>query len=230
MHADSIVFRFPQQVRIMSRFERQRQKMLGIAFIVGPLLLVMGAAAFVIGIGLSSYGVSSWVEGVFMAPAFLIFVPLYLHLAALMGERAPVFGLICTITGLGIGFGVLPANARITQAGLDQIGVDVAIFSLQGPGLMVLVIWMFLGMLTTILLGIGFLIKGGLPRWTAVLLILAPIFLVLGQGDDESIAWWQVRIMYPLACVTYFAALAPIGWRMLAGAASARSVEAAAAD
>jgi hypothetical protein len=141
----------------------------------------------------------------------------------MMGERAPVFGLICTITGLGIGFCVLPANARITQAGLDQAGVDVAIFSLQGPGLMLLVVWMFLGMLTTILLGIGFLIKGGLPRWTAVLLILAPIFLVIGQGDDESIAWWQVNIMYPLACVTYFAALAPIGWRMLTGRAADRS-------
>jgi hypothetical protein len=76
----------------------------------------------------------------------------------------------------------------------------------------------------------GFLIKGGLPRWTAVLLILAPIVFVMGQGGDESIAWWQVNIMYPLACVTYFAALAPIGWRMLAGAAPVRSAEAAAAD
>lgn len=82
-------------------------------------------------------------------------MPLYLHLAALVGERAPVFDLICTITGLGSGFGALPANARMTQAGLDRIGVDVAIFRLQGPGVMVLVIWMGLGLLTTILLGAG---------------------------------------------------------------------------
>lgn len=110
-----------------------------------------------------------------MLLAFLIFVPLYLHLAALMGERAPVFGLICTVTGLGIGLGMAPASHRIMQAGLDQLGMDVAVFSLQSPGQMVLVLWMGFGLLTTILLGIGFLIKGGLPRWTAVLLILAPI-------------------------------------------------------
>jgi hypothetical protein len=213
----------------MSRFERLQHKLLGIAFIVGPLLLVMGAAAFVLGIGLSSHGVSSWVEGVFMAPAWLLLVPVYLHLAAMMGQRSPVFGLICTITGLGIGFGMLPAFARIVQAGLDQIGVDVAVFSVTGPGAIPLVIWTGLGLLTTILLGAGFLIKGGLPRWTAVLLILAPIFFVMGQGGDESIAWWRVQIIYPLACVTYFAALAPIGWRMLAGDAPVRSVEAVAA-
>ena len=214
----------------MSRFERLQHKLLGIAFIVGPLLLVMGAAAFVLGIGVSSHGVSSWVEGVFMTLAMLIFVPLYLHLAALMGERAPVFGLICTITGLGIGLGMAPSSARITQAGLDKIGVDVGLFSLQPPGQMILVVWMGLGLLTTILLGIGFLIKGGLPRWTAVLLILAPIVFIVGQGGDESIAWWQVNIMYPVGCVLYLAALAPIGWRMLAGDASDRPAEAVAAD
>jgi hypothetical protein len=214
----------------MSRFEQLQHKLLGIAFIVGPLLLVMGAAAFLLGIGLSSHGVSSWVEGVLMTLAMLIFVPIYLHLAALMGKRAPVFGLICTITGLGIGLGIVPASHRIMQAGLDQIGVDVGVFSLQSPGQMVLVLWMGLGLLTTILLGIGFLVKGGLPRWTAVLLILAPIVFVMGQGGDESIAWWQVNIMYPLACVTYFAALAPIGWRMFAGDASDRPAEAVAAD
>ncbi|MBX3001538.1 MAG: hypothetical protein KF893_23655 [Caldilineaceae bacterium] len=209
----------------MSRFDQLQHKLLGIAFIIGPLLLVMGAAAFVLGIGLSSHGVSSWVEGVLMMLAFLLFVPVYLHLAALMGERAPVFGLICTITGLGIGLGMVPSSVRIIQAGLDQNGVDVALFSLQPPGQMVLVLWMGLGLLTTLLLGIGFLIKGGLPRWTVVLLILAPIIFIMGQGGDESIAWWQVNIMYPLGCVLYFAALAPIGWRMLAGNASNRSAE-----
>jgi uncharacterized membrane protein YtjA (UPF0391 family) len=54
-----------------------------------------------------------------------------------------------------------------------------------------------------------------LPRWTAVLLILAPIVFIMGQGGDESIAAWQINIMYPLSCLLYLAAFAPIGWRYL---------------
>lgn len=199
----------------MSRFDQYQHKPLGLAFIVGPLLLIAGALAFLAGIGLSSHGVTSWVEGVLMTLAFLLFVPIYLHLARVLGQRAPRLGLVCAVTGLGIGLGMVPASVRLTQVGLDQLGVDVAVFSLQPPGQLVLVLWMGLGLLTTILLGIGFLVYGGLPRWTAVLLILAPIVFVMGQGGDESIAAWQVNIMYPLACILYFAAFAPIGWRYL---------------
>lgn len=199
----------------MSRFDQYQHKLLGLAFIVGPLLLIAGALAVLAGIGLSSHGVTSWVEGVLMTLGFLLFVPIYLHLARVLGQRAPRLGLVCTVTGLGIGLSMVPASIRLTQAGLDQLGVDVAIFSLQPPGQMVLVLWMGLGLLTTILLGIGFLVYGGLPRWTAVLLILAPIVFVMGQGGDESIAAWQINIMYPLACLLYFAAFAPIGWRYL---------------
>lgn len=199
----------------MSRFDQMHHKLLGLAFIVGPLLLVSAAFAFRLGVGMSSHGVSSWVEGVLMTLAFLIFVPIYLHLARVLGQRAPRLGLVCTVTGLGIGLGMVPASIRMTQAGLDQLGVDVAVFSLQSPGQMVLVLWMALGLFTTIFLGVGFLVKGGLPRWTAVLLILAPIVFMMGQGGDESIAAWQINIMYPLACILYFAAFAPIGWRYL---------------
>lgn len=199
----------------MTRFDQSQRKLLGIAFIVGPLLLVIGAAAFLMGIGVSASGVSSWVEGVFMTLAMLIFVPLYLHLARRMGERAPTLGLITTITGLGIGLGMVPASHRIMQAGLDRADVDVGVFSLASPGQMILVLWMGLGLLTTIILGIGFLMKGGQPRWNAVLLVLAPIFFVMGQGGDESIAAWQVNVMYPLATLTYLAAFAPIGWHYL---------------
>ena len=199
----------------MSRFDQYQHKLLGLAFIVGPLLLVMAALAFLLSVGLSSHGVSSWMEGVLMTLAFLLFVPIYLHLARVLGQRAPRLGLVCTITGLGIGLGMIPASIRLTQVGLDQLGVDVALFSLQPPGQAVLVLWMGLGLLTTILLGIGFLVNGGLPRWTAVLLIVAPIIFMMGQGGDESIAWWQINIMYPLGCAAYFAAFAPIGWRYL---------------
>ncbi len=201
----------------MTRYEQLSQKALGIAFIAGPLLLTIGALTFLLGIGLSSDGVSSWVEGIFDAFAFLIFVPIYFNLARILGERAPVFGIICAITGLGIGFGVVPSSERITQAAIDQAGFDISLFSLLHPGAIPLILWMFLGIFTSLFLGIGFLRKGGIPRWTAVLLILAPIFFFIGQGGDETIAWWQNHIFYPLACVTWLIAFGSIGLRYLSG-------------
>jgi hypothetical protein len=141
-----------------------QHRLSGLAFIVGPLLLVSAALSFRLGVGVTAYGVSSWVEGGLMSFAFLLFVPIYLHLARVLGQHAPRLGLVSAVTGLGIGLGMIPASIRLTQVGLDQLGVDVALFSLQPPGQMVLVLWMGLGLLTTILLGIGFLIYGGLPR------------------------------------------------------------------
>lgn len=199
----------------MSHYQQLEQKLLGVACILAPLLLVIGAATFLLGIGVTPYGVSSWVEGIFLAFGFLLFVPVYLGLARLLGERAPRFGLICTILCVGIGFGVIPASDRITQAALDEAGHDIAVFSIFHVGVIPIVLYMFFGMLTSILLGIGFLRYGGVAKWSAILLILAPIVFVLGQGDDESIAAWQVKVMYPLATVIWFAALAPIGWRLL---------------
>ncbi len=201
----------------MTRYQQLEQKALGIAFIAGPLLLTIGALLFLLDIGLNYDGVSSWVEGVFDAYAFLIFVPIYFNLARMLGERTPLFGIICAITGLGIGFGVVPSSSRITQAALYQAGFEVPIFSLSHPGMIPLLLWMFLGIFTSLFLGIGFLRKGGIPRWTAILLILAPILLVIGQGGDETIAWWQTHIFYPLACMTWLVAFGSIGWRYLSG-------------
>jgi hypothetical protein len=199
----------------MTRFHKLNQTALGFAFIVGRLLLTLGALTFLLGMRRNADGASSWVEGVLLSMAFLILVPVFLKMAQILGERAPVLGTFCAVTGLGIGFGLLPSNARITQAGLDQVGLDVLVFSLPSPGMAPLFIWLFLGLFTTVFLGIGFLRKGGVPRWTAVLLILAPLLFVLGQGGDETIAWWQNHIFYPLATVAYLAALAPLGWRLL---------------
>lgn len=199
----------------MTKYQQLVQKLLGVACILAPLLLVIGAATFLLDIGVSSYGVASWVEGIFMAFAFLLFVPVYLGLARLLGERAPRFGLICTILCVGIGFGVIPAGHRITQAALDNAGHDIPIFTLFHQGSIPIILYMFFGMLTSNLLGIGFLRYGGVAKWSAILLILAPIVFVLGQGGDETINAWQVYGMYPLATVIWFAALAPIGWQLL---------------
>lgn len=87
-----------------------------------------------------------------------------------------------------------------------------------------------LGIFTSLFLGAGLLWRGGIPRRSAVLLILAPIFFVLGQGAGEDIAWWQVNIFYPLACLAWLAGLAPIGLRYLAADNPSYQAELAAAS
>lgn len=201
----------------MSRYQQMEQNLWAITCIVAPLLLMIGAATFLLGIGVTSYGVASWVEGIFIAYGFLLFVPVYLGLARILGERVPRYALICAIFCVGLGFGVAPAADRMMQAALDAGGYEIPIFTLSHPSFIAIVLYIFLGMLSSILLGIGFLRFGGIPRWSAILLILAPIVFVLGQGGDETIAAWQVYCMYPLATVVWFAALAPIGMRYLTG-------------
>jgi hypothetical protein len=44
----------------MNTYQTLQQKMLGLAFILGPLLLVIGAAAYVLGIGLTPSGPTVW--------------------------------------------------------------------------------------------------------------------------------------------------------------------------
>ncbi|MCO5182918.1 MAG: hypothetical protein M9928_02140 [Anaerolineae bacterium] len=199
----------------MNSYQQLSTKALGVAFIAAPLLLITGMATYMLGIGGDSFGVSGWMEGVFLSYAFLLFVPVFLGLARLLGTNAPRLGLLTAVTGLGIGFGILPSIARIIQAGLANAGYDIAIFSLDAPGMPILLLYLALGLLTPIVLGIGFLRYGGIPSWNAVLLIIAPIVFVMGQGGDESIATWQVRVMYPLATVIWFLAFAPIGMRLL---------------
>lgn len=202
----------------MNTYQTLQQKALGVAFILGPLLMTIGAAIYLLGIERSPDGTSSWVEGIFLGFGILIFVPIYFELARILGQRAPVFGIICAITGLGFAVGLIPSSHRIMQVELINAGLNVSIWNVSSnhSGWIPFVIWMMLGMFTSIFLGVGLVWKGGIPRWTAMLLILAPIFFVLGQGAGEDIAWWQVGIFYPLACLTWLTALAPLGLRYLA--------------
>ncbi len=61
----------------MSHYERLARRATGVAYILGPLLLTAAAAVYVLGIERSPDGTSSWVEGVLMALAWPLFVPVY---------------------------------------------------------------------------------------------------------------------------------------------------------
>jgi hypothetical protein len=202
----------------VNTYQTLQQKAQGVAFILGPLLITLGAVVYLLGVERSPDGTSSWVEGIFMAFGFLIMVPIFFELARVLGGRSPKFGIICAVTGLGIGLGVSGGTDRIMQVEIINAGLNESIWNLSThPAWIPIIIWLFLGMLTSLFLGAGFLWRGGIPRWSAVLLILAPIFFVIGQGGGEDIAWWQVNIFYPLACLTWLVALAPIGLRYLSG-------------
>lgn len=211
----------------MNTYQTLQQKVLGLAFILAPLLMTIGAATYVLGLGLTPFGTDSWVDGIFMAYGMLIMVPVLLELARILGQRAPIFGIICAIAGLGWGMAVIPASDRLLQMDLINAGLNESVWSVSGnhPGWLPLIIWMLLGMLTWLLLGIGFLWKGGIPRWAAGLLIVGTIFLVIGVGGGADIAWWQTGVFYPLACLAYLVALAPIGLRYLGGDSQAYELE-----
>lgn len=210
----------------MTRYQQLAQKALGIAFIIAPLLLVIGASVYLLGVERSPDGTSSWVEGMFMGMAFILFVPVYLELCRKFGEDAPLSAIICAACVVGFGYGVVPASHRVMQATLADAGINESVWALAThTGAIPSFLWFALGILASIVLSIAFLRNGKIPRFSALLLIITPILFMVGQGGDESIASWQIEIVYPLACVLWLIALAPIGWHYLTDSKSIRMVE-----
>ena len=83
----------------MNTYQTLQQKVLGLAFILGPLLMTIGVVVYLLDIERSPDGTSSWVEGIFLGFGILIMVPAYFELARILGQRAPIFGIICAVTG-----------------------------------------------------------------------------------------------------------------------------------
>jgi len=201
----------------MNTYQALQQKMLGLAFILGPLLMVIGAAAYVMGIGLTPFGTDSWVDAIFLAYGVMLMIPVFLGLARILGQRAPVFGIICAVAGLCWVLFEIPVALKLTQMDIINAGLNESIWaiSLSSANWTPLFIGLALGHFAPLLLGIGFLWKGGVPRWAAGLLILGAILFAVGVGGGTDIAFWQTGIVYPLSTLAFLAALAPIGLRYL---------------
>lgn len=201
----------------MNTYETLQQKALGLAFVLAPLLMVIGSAAYVLGIGLTPFGTDSWVDGVFAAYGFLLMIPVTFELARILGQRAPVFGLICAILGLGWGMSTVAAALKIVQMGIVNAGLNESIWTVMetAPGSLLLMLPSLLAFVGFLALGAGLLWKGGIPRWAAVLMIAGSALAFVGVAGGAEIAAWQTKVLTPLATIAYLAALAPIGLRYL---------------
>jgi hypothetical protein len=201
----------------MNTYQTLQQKALGLAFILAPLLALLGGVAFMLGIGMSSFG-DSWLYGTFAAYSFLLMIPVVLELSRILGQRAPIFGLICAILGLGWGMSIVPAAARNIQAGMLNAGLNESIWTiLEGmPGVLYIILPSLLSIVGLLLLGAGLLWKGGIPRWSAGLLVVGAILFFVGVNlGMESEA--TEAILTLIANIAFLIALAPIGLRYLAG-------------
>ena len=203
----------------MNRYQNLYQKFLGIAFIVGPLIFLLAALEFVritaqLGFELAAQE-QLYREGILMSYAVILFIPIYLELARLLGQDFPRYAIVCAVLGLfGMAVAIVAATARIWQLTFINAGVNESVWDLLAgtPQIMAVALLGPLGPLTSLLLGICLLRVPTFSRWQAALLIVAGIAFVMAQAGGVAI-----NFLYPLATVAWFVALTPMGWRILMG-------------
>lgn len=187
--------------------------LLRIAFIAGPLLLVLSALSFSLGIGLIPPGITSYVEGILGSYALLLFTPVYLHMAGIMSQKNKILGTVATITGLaGSVTGFSLELFRVIEYALRQHGAGDAVwqsFYANPNGEFLLVALMGpLFPLTSLLLGAGFWRAQIFPRWVSAGLMAAGIGFPLAQVLELD---WALKVTYPMACMLWFFTLSYIG-------------------
>lgn len=201
-------------------YEAIRRRLVGVAYVLGPLLLVASAMVLIADVGRNpgagAYG--SDIEGLIGYFGFVLMVPVFLSLAATLGQWRPRLAAVAAvIVLLGIaGGGVMNMTLRVATGALVDVGVTPATFdALQaefeaGTSVMMpLLLTGPLGPLAALLLGIGLLHAGRL-RPQAWLLVLGGVLLPAGQ-----LFMVATDVTYTAALVLWALALVPMGVRML---------------
>ena len=178
-----------------------RTKLLGIAAIVAPLLLLASTAAAVRGNGLGD----DMVGGIIQIYAMAMFMLAAIGLTRAIEDRLPRLAALLTLVAAlgvagGVGYGVLGVYIDLGAVDINEMGEGV--LTLQGPG--ALFPLAFAG------IGFAFLRLAAEPRWCGVALIAGGLlFPVTRIGSIDALA--------PLADVLLIVGLAPLGWQLVQG-------------
>lgn len=212
-------------------YERVRRRLLAMAFVGGPMLMLASAVALISGIGRSSgaTGYGSPLEGLIGFFGFVVMVPVFVTLADRLGHHKPRLAAVAVVTAL-VGFaggGVMQMTMRVMSGEFARLGVAETVFEQTqtdleaGRSLLIVLIAMGpLVPITSILLGIGFLLAKRI-QLQAWLLTFAGVSFLSGQ-----LLLVATDVTYTLALFLWAVALVPMGYRALredgdAGATSA---------
>lgn len=193
------------------RYDELVQKAKGLAFILGPVLLLIAALTFTLDIGRNPNDLDGYIEGMIGFYAFLFFIPIWVTLAGVVGQRYPRFGIVLAVLGMmSAASATTPMTARVLQKSMIDAGIDVDIWEIFDREIMLpVVIIMPLFPIIGALLGVGLLRGRLLEPWVGIGLILtAPMFLLVQAGGG------LVEIAWPLTAAIYVAVLVPLGWRL----------------
>lgn len=195
-----------------TRYDELARKAIGWAFIIGPALLTLAALVNAAGIGRNPYYDDSYVEGNIGFYAFLLFIPIWVTLAGVVGRRYPRFGIVLAAWGmLSAAAGVIPMAARAIQKSLTDTGIEVDVWTLLETGsTAALVLFPATFGLVGAAIGIGLLMSRTIERHVGILLIIAMPLMYLAQAFALA-----VLVTWTAMAVVYLVALAPLGWRML---------------
>jgi hypothetical protein len=185
----------------MSNAVRTNQ-LLRFAFITGPLLMVAASAVCVAGIGTANPASANYVEGIIGCYGIVLFIPIYWELSrrlSFVKNRLATFTYITGLLGPATGFTHM--YTRIFEYELRLHGAGDAVWQsfYTNPGGELLSVALLgpLFPLTSILLGIGFLITRQLQRWLAACLVFAGILFPAAMISESPVL---MRTAYPAAC------------------------------
>jgi hypothetical protein len=184
---------------------KNERQMVRLAFIAGPILMLAASLIFATGFGMKPGEKSNYLEGIVGCYGIVLFIPVYWELGRVLGQRKKILAGITYITGLlGPATGFTHMYTRIFEYELRLHGagdqVWQSFYSNPGGELLSVALMGPLYPLTSLLLGIGFLITRQIKVWMSLGLILAGILFPAAMVTGDPVL---LQTVYPAACALW---------------------------